>query len=88
MPFFLPMKDEEKSRVFREDHLQFLAALRKSGDIAFNGRFLDGTGGLVIYKADSYEKVLEMVKKDPYVQTGARSYEVHEWELVVGEGVT
>lgn len=81
------MKDEEKSKAFREQHLHYLAALRKSGDIPLNGRFLDGTGGLVIYKADSYEQVLEFVKKDPYVQTGARNYEIHEWELVVGEGI-
>ncbi|MEN2466341.1 YciI family protein [Ornithinibacillus sp. FSL M8-0202] len=78
---FLPMKDEEKSKQYRQEHLQFLQEKQEDGFIFAKGRFVDGAGGLVIYKADLLEQVEDMVKKDPYVLKGARGYEIHEWEM-------
>ncbi|GGA65802.1 YciI family protein [Ornithinibacillus halotolerans] len=78
---FLPMKDEEKSKQYRTEHLSYLEEKVKEGKIFAKGRFVDGTGGLVIYQANRLEQVEEMVKKDPYVITGARDYEIHEWEM-------
>lgn len=77
----LPMKDEEKSKVYRAEHLQFLKEKEEEGYIFAKGRFVDGAGGLVIYKGENLEQVEEMVKKDPYVGLGARNYEIHEWEM-------
>lgn len=79
---FLPMKDEEKSRKYRKEHLDFLSERRKAKDIFINGRFVDGTGGLVIYTGESLEEVEAMVKQDPYIIQGARDYSIHEWEMV------
>ncbi|MEN2768567.1 YciI family protein [Ornithinibacillus xuwenensis] len=78
---FLPMKDEEKSIQYRSEHLSYLQKLQDEGYIFAKGRFVDGAGGLVIYLADSLEKAEGMVKQDPYVQTGARGFEIHEWEM-------
>jgi uncharacterized protein len=78
---FLPMKDEEKSKKFRAEHLTYLQEKVEAGNVFAKGRFVDGAGGLVIYMAESLETAEEMVKKDPYVVTGARSYEIHEWEM-------
>lgn len=79
---FLPMKDKEKSKTYREDHLAYLEQKREEGRIFANGRFTDGWGGLVIYLAKSKDEVEEIVKKDPYITEGARDYEIHEWEIV------
>ncbi|MBM7598896.1 uncharacterized protein YciI [Virgibacillus halotolerans] len=78
-----PMKDEEKSKQYRQDHLDFLKQLAEKGHVFAKGRFTDGTGGLVIYQAESYEEVEQMVKQDPYVLHGARDYEIHEWAMTI-----
>ncbi|WP_026909248.1 YciI family protein [Paucisalibacillus globulus] len=78
---FLPMKDEEKSKKYRPEHLTFLQEKLESGYIFAKGPFVDGAGGLVIYQAESLEQVETMVKNDPYVVTGARSYDIHEWGM-------
>ncbi|WP_298827163.1 YciI family protein [uncultured Planococcus sp.] len=84
----LPMKDADKSGEFRPQHLAFLEKMRNSGQVAANGKFADGSGGLVIYKADSFEACEALVKTDPYVTEGAREYEIFEWEAVWADNVT
>ncbi|MEI3613022.1 YciI family protein [Pseudogracilibacillus sp. SO30301A] len=78
---FLTMKDKEKSRKYRPEHLDYLKELRDQKRILLYGRLVDGAGGLIIYQGDSLEEVTEWVKEDPYVKLGARGYEVHEWEM-------
>ncbi len=82
---FLPMKDSEKSQKFRPEHLQFLEDKRNEGRLFANGRFVDGAGGLVIYQGRSKEEVEGWVKQDPYIIEGARNYEIHEWEMALGQ---
>ncbi|GIO27067.1 YciI family protein [Ornithinibacillus bavariensis] len=78
---FLPMKDEEKSKIHRPEHLRFLEKKQQEGHIFAKGPFTDGAGGLVIYKAQNRNAVEVIVKEDPYIQTGARGYEIHEWDM-------
>ncbi|AFC27728.1 hypothetical protein PM3016_774 [Paenibacillus mucilaginosus 3016] len=80
----LPMLDEEKSRVYRPEHLAYLEEQRGKGRIFANGRFPDGSGGMVIYKADNLEQAQQWAAEDPYVLHGARRAEVREWEMVPG----
>jgi len=79
---FLPMLDEQQSKDYREEHLKFLEDLRNKDIIIMNGRFTDGAGGLVIYKGKDQDEIKALVEQDPYVIYGARSYEMHEWEMV------
>ncbi|WP_096274081.1 YciI family protein [Paucisalibacillus globulus] len=81
---FLPMKDEEKSKKYRPEHLSFLQEKLEDGYIFAKGPFVDGSGGLVIYTANNFEQVETMVRQDPYVINGARGYEIHEWGMTVG----
>ena len=78
---FLSMKDEELSRVHRPEHLEFLARQREAGSVLMNGRFTDGAGGLIIYRAEDAESAVTLVKQDPYISLGARDYEIHEWDM-------
>lgn len=78
---YLPMKDEEKSQTHRQAHLDFLQEMRDQGRIFLFGRLTDNTGGLIIYQGNSVEQVDEWAKQDPYITTGARGYEIHEWAM-------
>ena len=82
---YLPMKDEELSATYRPDHLAYLDARMAEGKVKAKGRFTDGSGGLVIYQADSAEDVEEYVKHDPYIVNGARTYVIKEWEAAFAE---
>ncbi len=78
------MLDEEKSRLYRPDHLEFLKEQSEKNRVFAKGRFADGAGGLVIYQAKTYADVEQIVKRDPYVVNGARGFEIHEWEMIQG----
>ncbi|TFB22916.1 hypothetical protein E3U55_06660 [Filobacillus milosensis] len=78
---FLPMKDEEKSNQYRPEHLKFIEKMHAEGIVPLYGRFTDGDGGLIIYKARDLDEAITFVKQDPYVDHGARGFEIHEWDI-------
>ncbi|TWT05406.1 hypothetical protein FQV26_13290 [Planococcus sp. CPCC 101016] len=78
----LPLVDQEKSNLVRPAHLEFLDGMKQAGHVSAFGRFTDGSGGLVIFNAETYEDCEALVQKDPYVESGARNYEIHEWGLL------
>jgi uncharacterized protein len=77
----LPMQDVEKSQTLRQQHLDFLAAREKEGTIFARGRFVDGSGGMVIYKVESFDEVKKLTAADPYVSSGTRGCVIHEWDM-------
>ncbi len=77
----LNMKDPEKNALYRQQHIDFLLQKEKEGKIFARGRFVDGKGGLVIYIAPSLEDAAKIAESDPYVVSGARVLELHEWEM-------
>lgn len=78
----LPMHDAEKNQKYRPDHLAYLDDLEKKGKIYLKGRYVDGTGGMIIYKADSLDEARELATNDPFVIHGVRSCEIHEFLIV------
>jgi len=78
---FLKMKDLEKNTDYRQKHVDFLLQKEKEGKIFARGRFTDATGGLVIYIAPSLEDAAKIAESDPYVVSGARILELHEWDM-------
>jgi uncharacterized protein len=81
----LNMKDREKNTNHRQQHVDFLIQMEKEGKIFARGRFTDDSGGLVVYIADSLEKAREIAGSDPYVASGARTLELHEWDMKVAQ---
>ena len=77
----LKMLDSTKSQELRPRHLEFLGQKEKEGKIFARGRFADGAGGMVIYRAESIEEAKKIAESDPYVASGARSLELHEWDM-------
>jgi len=81
---FLSMRDPEKSQNLRAQHLEYLARREGEGKIFARGRFVDGAGGLVIYQAKTLEEARQIAGADPYVTSGARELDLHEWEMTTG----
>jgi len=79
----LKMKDLKKNEDYRQQHIDFLLQKEKEGKIFARGRFADGKGGLVIYRAASFDDAAKIAESDPYVSFGARVLELHEWEVTV-----
>ena len=75
------MSDPAKNQEYRPAHLEFLGKMEEEGKIFARGKFSDGSGGLVIYKAGSVEEARKFAESDPYVKNGARTLELHEWEM-------
>ncbi|WNQ13811.1 YciI family protein [Paenibacillus aurantius] len=78
---FLAMQNPERNQELRPQHLQYLKDREEEGKLFGCGPFADGSGGLVIYKADSYEEAKEIAEKDPYVTEGVRRLELREWKF-------
>ena len=81
----LNMKDPEKNAKFRQQHIDFLTQNEQAGKIFARGRFTDSSGGLVIYIAQSLEEAAKVAESDPYVVSGARLLELHEWDMKVAK---
>lgn len=79
------MLDLELNNRLRPEHLDYLKGLGKQGKIFAKGKFTDETGGMVIYKGESLEEIRSCVENDPFIKLGARSYEIHEWEMTLAE---
>ncbi|HJM39048.1 MAG TPA: YciI family protein [Planctomycetota bacterium] len=61
-------------------HVAHLKQLEARGDLEFCGPFTDGTGGLAIIRAVSYEAACAIAEADPFVASGARTCDVGELE--------
>jgi uncharacterized protein len=78
----LHMLDKEKNLEVRPRHIEYLDKLDQEGKIFARGPFSDDSGGLVVYKADSYEEALLLAENDPHVILGSRRLELKEWKIV------
>jgi len=76
----LTIVDQEKNAQIRPAHLEYINGLFKQGKVVMAGPFTDKKGGMVIYKADSYEEALKMAEADPVVAQEARTLELREWD--------
>lgn len=84
MPYFaaiLHMENPEKNQEYRPQHLAYLDHLAKQGKIFAKGPFADGSGGMVVYIADSWEEAKQLAENDPYVTEGVRRLELREWKI-------
>lgn len=71
--------DAKKDSEILDIHKAYLQNLIDEGKIYAKGPFTDHSGGLVIYKAKSYEEAKEMAEKDPAILQKSRSLILKEW---------
>jgi len=82
----LHVKNDDIAKEYRQAHLDFIEEMCAAGHIHSSGRLLDA-GGLIIYQGESIASVETIVKDDPYISHGARSYEIFEWQMKLAEEI-
>ncbi len=76
----LTIVDAELNAKIRPDHLAYIDQLYRENKVLMAGPFTDGKGGLVIYRADSWEEAKQLAEADPVVAQGARTLELRQWK--------
>ena len=75
--------DAAKIAALRPDHRAYLAELFKQGKLLAAGPFIDDSGALFIFDADSLDDVSNMVADDPFALGGVfASVITKPWKLV------
>lgn len=69
----------------REQHVKYLEKLRDEGKILANGRFLDGSGGLVLVPDCTEDEIRQLIEADPYYKEKVSDYTVKEWAGKIGQ---
>ena len=79
--FLNKIKGIETSESLIREHVRFLRKIDEKGKLDLCGPFLDHEGGMLIVKVDSFVEAQNLAKSDPFVSSGARSFEIRTWEL-------
>jgi uncharacterized protein len=67
----------------RPAHREYLAALKQHGKLVAAGPFVDDSGALIIYEAESEEEAQQIIKGDPFYESGIfDSYLIRPWRQV------
>jgi uncharacterized protein YciI len=64
-------------------HKAYVRELITRGHEARSGYWGDFGGGMLLFKAASFEEAQKIVAQDPLIENGCVHYELHEWRLVV-----
>lgn len=74
-----------RPELFREEliraHVAHLKRLEHDGRLDLAGPFPDGRGGMVIVRVASEDEARTIAEADPFVTSGAETYELRRWEL-------
>lgn len=80
---FFSYEHQERIAEVRPAHREYLASLKDAGKLVTSGPFVDDSGALIIYEAESEAEVNEMIEHDPFHEAGVFStYLVRPWEQV------
>ncbi len=71
--------DPKKDAELLTTHKEYLQKYIDEGKIFAKGPFTDHSGGLVIYRVNSYEEAESLAKNDPAVLHHARRLILKEW---------
>ena len=62
-------------------HVAHLERLEAKGQLVLCGPFQDHKGGMVVVKASSYDNAKTIAQSDPFIESGAETYELRTLEL-------
>lgn len=77
--------DKEKDKEILAVHKEYLQKYIDEGKIFAKGPFTDHSGGLIIYKAGSFEEAKELAENDPVVKENSRLLTLKEWKSTLSE---
>jgi uncharacterized protein len=71
-----------RQQAYWDDHARFMDALFEAGDVILGGPFDDGSGSLVILRAESAEAARATYRQDPWTQHDVLVVaETKEWTI-------
>jgi len=62
--------DPEKIARVRPVHREYIRGLLANGQIVVAGPFIDDSGGLLVYEAETKEEVEAIIRADPFYKEG------------------
>ncbi|WP_352419079.1 YciI family protein [Proteiniborus sp.] len=71
--------DPKKDAEILDVHKAYLQKYIDEGKIYAKGPFTDHSGGLVIYKVDSFEEAKKLAENDPAILEKSRKLTLKEW---------
>jgi len=75
--------NQDKIAEVRPEHREYLATLKERGALAASGPFVDDSGALIIYEADTEDEVKRIIEGDPFHANGIfSSYFIRPWKQV------
>ncbi len=66
-----------------KSHVDYLVSLHEKGKVSMGGPLADGSGGLVIFTAESQEEVESLLLSDPAIADGILAATVKKWARVI-----
>jgi uncharacterized protein YciI len=80
---FIEYGNRDMIAEIRPAHREYLGTLRERGKLAASGPFIDDSGALIIYEADSEEEAVELLENDPFRGAGVfQAYTMKPWNQV------
>lgn len=72
--------DAKKDSEILDTHKAYLQKYIAEGKIFAKGPFTDHSGGLIIYKTESFEEAREIAENDPVILHKSRNLTLKEWK--------
>ena len=64
-------------------HVAYLVDLHEKGSVLMGGPLADGSGGFVVFSADSGDQVAALLAGDPAIREGILVASAREWSRIV-----
>lgn len=78
------LQDKAKIAEIRPAHRQYLTGLKVNGQLAVAGPFIDDSGALIVYEANTPEEAEALIKADPFHQAGIfLRWQLRPWNPVM-----
>lgn len=88
MPYFVALMetiDPVKDAEILESHKAYLSEQISKGTIFAKGPFVDHSGGLILFKTESFEAAKAIMDQDPVVLCQTRKITLKEWRSTLPE---
>jgi uncharacterized protein YciI len=79
------LQDKDKVAAIRPTHRQYLTSLLQSGKLFASGPYMDDSGALIVYEAETFEEAEQLLKADPFHAGGIfLKWQIRPWKVVMG----
>ncbi len=76
--------DIAKIAEFRPAHREYLRDLISQNKLVISGPFVDDSGGLLVYNAETEADVDAIIKSDPFYKCGVfKTWTIRPWKIVM-----